>query len=73
MRRSRPSRLVSTIGRLSYLAGTFCMVLSSATSVDAMLYRPKKTELWDVWVFHDDGTYYLFYDVAVDGSNAGLE
>ena len=37
-----------------------------------MLYRPHKTELWDVWVFHDDGTYYLFYDAVIRNGLRGL-
>ena len=29
-----------------------------------MIYKPSKGQLWDVWVFHNDGRYYLFYDVV---------
>jgi len=48
------------------------MIHASISPAGAMTFKPAKGQMWDVWVFHHDGRYYLFYDHCPTFAITGL-
>lgn len=65
---NKPTRRLCTF--LLSLACAQCAMLPQPA--EAMVYQPRKSGLWDVWAFHDDKTYFLFYDAVSDGALVGM-
>jgi len=40
------------------------MIHAAISPADAMIFKPTDGRMWDICVFHYDGTYYLFYTAA---------
>jgi len=45
------------------------LCLSTFATTDAMVYRPQRTSLWDVWMLYHNGEYHVYYGAAGKGEN----
>ena len=51
-----------SIKRTTLIVLCACMLLPG--SAPGMIFKPPQSRMWDVWCFHHEGTWYLYYMAA---------
>ncbi len=53
--------------KLRYVILTLVLALSGWTSTAAMIFKSPDNQMWDMWCYHDKGTWYLYFLSASKG------